>query len=235
MLEPKILDYLIHQLGRLEIDMFASTLTKQILIHKPCLPDPESSTIDAFAINWNNILSYAFQNFNIIWRVLQKIQEECRKTIVTVPLWTIQSWFTRIMELAVSLPIIISSRQLKLPGTKEKHPLYPKLQMLGLLISNQFHLQHQFCQMHKQLYQQHRKTKAKYNSTFKRCLPCDIINYSTVSTLLKCACNLRSLTPKYFTIWDVNTLLSHIQHKDISAFHEIIKKLATLFMILAGT
>ena len=107
--------------------------------------------------------------------------------------------------------------------------------MLGLLISNQFHLQHQFCQMHKQLYQQHGETKAKYNSTFKRCLPCDIINHSTVSTFLKGACNLKSLTPKYFTIWDVNTLLSHIQHKHISAFHEILKKLATLFMIFVGT
>ena len=53
----------------------------------------------------------------------------------------------------------------KLPGTKAKHPLYPKLQMLALLISNQFHLQHQFRQMHKQLYQQHGETLPKQNTT----------------------------------------------------------------------
>ena len=66
------------------------------------------------------------------------------------------------------------------------------------------------------------------------CLPCDIINDSTVSTFLKGAYNLRPPTPKYFAIWNVNTLLSHIQHKDISTFYDITKKLATLFMILAG-
>ena len=63
----------------------------------------------------------------------------------------------------------------------------------------------------------------------------DIVHHSTVSTFLKGVYNLRPPTPKYFAIWNVNTLLSHIQHKDISTFYDITKKLATLFMILAGT
>ena len=45
--------------------------------------------------------------------------------------------------------------------------------------------------------------------------------------------NLRPPTSKYLAIWDGNTL-SHIQHKGISAFIDITKKLAMLFMILAG-
>ena len=52
---------------------------------------------------------------------------------------------------------------------------------------------------------------------------------------MKCVYNLRPPTPKYFAIWNLNILLSHIQHKDISTFYDITKKLATLFMILAGT
>ena len=71
-------------------------------------------------------------------------------------------------------------------------------------------------------------------SALGHCLSCDIIYHSTVSTFLKGVYNLRPPTPKYFAIWNVNTLLSHIQHKDISTFY-ITKKLATLFMILAGT
>ena len=165
MLEPKIFDYVIRQFGRPEINMFASRLAKQIPVYASWLPDPESSFIDAFTINWNNIFIYAFPPFSIIWRMLQKIQEECKKAIVIVPLWTTQSWFTRIMELAISQPIIIPSRYLKLPGTKAKHTLYPKLQMLALLILIQFHLQHQFRQMHKQLYQQHGETLPKQNTT----------------------------------------------------------------------
>ena len=57
----------------------------------------------------------------------------------------------------------------------------------------------------------------------------------TIAQSLKGVYNLKPLTPKNFAIWNVNTLLSQIQHKDISTFYDITKKLATLFMILAGT
>ena len=159
-----IFDYANHQFGRPEIDMFSSRVTNQIPVYASWLPDPKSSFIDAFTINWNNIFIYVFPPYSIIWRMLQKIQKECKKAIIIVPLWTTQSWFTRIMELAISQRIIIPSRYLKLPRTKAKHPLYPKLQMLALLISNLFHLQHQFHQMHKQLYQQHGKTLPRQNT-----------------------------------------------------------------------
>ena len=84
------------------------------------------------------------------------------------------------------------------------------------------------------------KTGLPYNSlvsarsTLGHCLPCNIINHSTaqhspVFTFLKGVYNLRPPTPKYVAIWNVNTLLSHIEHKDISTFYDITKKLATLF------
>ena len=77
MLEPKIFDYVIRQFGRPDIDTFSSRLTKQITVYASWLPDPESSFIDAFTINWNNIFTYTFPPpFSIIWRMLQKIQEE---------------------------------------------------------------------------------------------------------------------------------------------------------------
>ena len=75
MLEPKIFDYVIRQFSRPEIDTLASTLTKQIPVYATWLPDPESSFIDAFAINWSNIFIYAFPPFSMIWRILQKIQQ----------------------------------------------------------------------------------------------------------------------------------------------------------------
>ena len=53
--------------------------------------------------------------------MLQKIQEECKKAIVIVPLWTTQSWFTRIMQLAISQPIITPSQYLKLPGEPKRN------------------------------------------------------------------------------------------------------------------
>ena len=50
-------------------------------------------------------------------------------------------------------------------STQIKHLLYPELQVLALLIMNKYHLQHQFCQMHEQLYQQHGETLLKQNTT----------------------------------------------------------------------
>ena len=86
MLEPKIFDYIIHQFGRPEIDVFASRLTKQIPIYASWLPDPDSSLISVITINWNKIFINAFPPFSIIWRMLQKFEEECKKAIVIVPL-----------------------------------------------------------------------------------------------------------------------------------------------------
>ena len=67
------------------------------------------------------------------------------------------------------------------------------------------------------------------------CFPYDIINRNALSTFLKRVYNLRPPASKCFAIWDLNTLLSHIQHKDISTFYDITKKLAMLLMIISGT
>ena len=52
-----------------------------------------------------------------------------------------------------------------------------------------------------------------------------------VSIFLKSVHNSRLPTPNYFSVWDVNTWLSYIKHKDISSFYDIAK----LLLILAGT
>ena len=69
MLEPKIFDYVIYQFSKPEIDMFVSRLTRQIPIYSSWVPDPDSSLIDVFTINWNNIFIYAFPLFSIVWRM----------------------------------------------------------------------------------------------------------------------------------------------------------------------
>ena len=151
MFESSIFDYPIDQFGRPEIYIFTSSLNKQIRAYASWLQDPESSFIDTFTINLNNMFIYVFPHFSIIWRVLQNIQEACKKAIIIVSVWATQLWFTRIMEFGMSPPIIIPSRYLILCGNKEKHPLYLKPQMLAIIISNQS-LRHQ---MEKQLYQQY--------------------------------------------------------------------------------
>ena len=168
MLKRKNFDYIIHQFGRSEFDMFASRLTKQIPIYASWLSDPDSSLIDAFIKNWNNIFIYAFPPFSIICRMLQEIEEDRKKAIVIVPLWTTRSWFTRIMELAISPPIIFPSRYFKLPGTKAKHPLYPKLVGLACLelVSSTTSISSDAQAIISATWRN--TTKTKYNGTYKR-------------------------------------------------------------------
>ena len=165
MLEPSIFIYLIDKFGRPKIDMLASRLNKQIQIYASWHIDSESSITDAFTKNWNNMFIYAFPHCSIAWRVLQKIQEERRKTLIIALLWATQICVTRIMELPISLPIIISNQYTKLPETSKRHPTHPKLWMMALLITNRYHLQNQFRKMHKQIYQQCGETLQNRNTT----------------------------------------------------------------------
>ena len=111
------------------------------------------------------MFTYAFLHCSIDWRVLQKIQEERRKTLIIILLWATQIWVTRIMELAFSLPIMISNQYTKLPETSKRHPTHAKLWMMALLITNRYHLQNQFRKMHKQIYQQCGETLQNRNTT----------------------------------------------------------------------
>ena len=80
----------------------------------------------------------------MIWPVLNKILLESIKAFVIAPMWPTQSWFNKLLELAVEQPMIIESKHLQLPGTNQKHPLYPKLRLLAVVCTRDQHKQAQF-------------------------------------------------------------------------------------------
>ena len=51
-------------------------------------------------------------------------------------MWSTQSWFPMILRNIIKTPITFSSQHLQLPGTNNKHPLYPKLKLVAFLLSN---------------------------------------------------------------------------------------------------
>ena len=80
MLEPKIFDYVIHQFGKTEIDV--------------CIQADEANSDICFLASRPRIIPYRCLYYKLEYtylclplRMLQKIQEECKKTIVKVPLW----------------------------------------------------------------------------------------------------------------------------------------------------
>ena len=116
-----------------EIDLFASRLNYKIKPFVAYQPDPEAQSIDAFTVNWQHYLFYAFPPFSIIPQVLQKIQEEQSTGILVVPNWPTQPWWPQIMRMVIQAPIILPNNKstIYLPMQPDLvHPLYPRLTLL---------------------------------------------------------------------------------------------------------
>ena len=105
------------------------------------MPVPDALYIDAMSISCENQFVYLFPPFNMIRPVLNKISLESTKALVIVPMWPTQSWFNKLLKLAVEKPMIIESKYLRLPGTNQKHPLYPTLRLLALMCTRDQHKQ----------------------------------------------------------------------------------------------
>ena len=69
---------------------------------------------------------------------------ELIKALVIAPMWLTQSWFNKLLELAVEQPVIIENKYLQLLRTNQEHPLYPKLRMLAVMCTRDKHKQAQF-------------------------------------------------------------------------------------------
>ena len=46
----------------------------------------------------------------MIWPTNKKIEQDARKALMFVPMWSAQIWFTRVLELAEAAPFIIGSQ-----------------------------------------------------------------------------------------------------------------------------
>ena len=135
MLSPSIFQNIVEKWGEPDIDLFASRLNHQISVYASWRPDPESTVIDAMQISWFNKYVYLFPPFSMIWPVLSKLErDKVDRAIMIIPWWPTQSWLPRIMKKAMD-EMVISSRDLLLPGTTMVHPMAPKLKLRAILCS----------------------------------------------------------------------------------------------------
>ena len=121
-----------------EMDLFASRINTQVQKFVSYRPDPEACFINAFSLNWENILWYAFPPFSCIARVIQKIIFDGASGILIVPDWPYQPWYSLLKKILIKEPLIIppSINQLYLPNQPEViHPLHKQLQLLACLVS----------------------------------------------------------------------------------------------------
>lgn len=120
------------------IDLFASRINHHTNMYVSWKQDPYATYVDAFTVNWNQFeLSYAFPPFCLVARCLQKIASEKATTILIVPAWTTQSWFTMLLSMLIDQPMIISVKRntLSHPVKGNIHPLSPQLRLMACKVS----------------------------------------------------------------------------------------------------
>ena len=93
------------KLGQPTIDLFASRGNNKVKTFYSFYPDPLASGLDAFSFDWPKYKIYAFPLFNLIPRVLQKIENEKTGGILIVSIFVNQSRFTRLLTLLIKEPL----------------------------------------------------------------------------------------------------------------------------------
>ena len=91
----------------LDIDLFASRLHHRLPRYSSLLPDYDAEFIDAFSLPWSGNL-YLFPPIVIIDRVLAKfINDNCLYGILIAPFRPSSPYFSTILDLCISPPIIL--------------------------------------------------------------------------------------------------------------------------------
>ena len=102
-------------------------------------PDPHASAIDTFAMSWSNDVIYCFPPFDLLYRVLRKIQRDQAEGMVVAPLWGSKMFWPLLTDTLTATPVLLSHRDALLtqPNDKKaKHPLRKKLVLLVCKVSS---------------------------------------------------------------------------------------------------
>ena len=95
----------------MSIDLFASHLNNKLPVYCSWFPDVKAKYCDAFSISWSSFLGYAFSPFNLIGRVLRKVELEHCELVIVVPEWRTQYWFSKLTSMSTSEMIFLSRKR----------------------------------------------------------------------------------------------------------------------------
>ena len=126
-----------HKWGTPDIDLFANRLNCKVTRYCSWKPDPGAVAIDALTEDWSGKFFYAFPPFNMIGRVLRKVENDKAEGILVVPFWPTQHWFSKFSRMCTNTPAVLFSRDaqptLSHPWRGEDH--LPRTRLLAAPIS----------------------------------------------------------------------------------------------------
>ena len=102
--------------------------------------------MDAFTLDWVQLMEYAFPPFALVWRYLQQvILQQVQKLVIVAPVWETQLWYPLLLQLCVDFPPLLPQPVDLLTRQGENHPL-THLQLAGWLVSTVRTQRHAFLQ-----------------------------------------------------------------------------------------
>ena len=67
--------------------------------------EPETITVNAFSLIWNNKSFYMFPPFSLVGRVLAKVIRNKTDEVIVVPDWSTQYWYPQLMQMTTHEPL----------------------------------------------------------------------------------------------------------------------------------
>ena len=121
-----------------QVDLFATSLNKQIDKYVSWIPGPYCIAVNAFNFSWKTHKIYAFPLFSLVVAAISKLIRDNTIVIMIIPKWTTQYWFPTMLAHLIDHPIQFPSslKTFSLPFKPSKaHPLSPKLHLLAVILS----------------------------------------------------------------------------------------------------
>ena len=106
-LSPQVFTQIQELMGKMEIDLFADRMNKQLMKFVSWKPDPEAWETDAFRIAWSQMKAYAFPPFCLIGRCLSKVVQDEATLVLIAPTWQTQPWYSVLLEMIIEDPILL--------------------------------------------------------------------------------------------------------------------------------
>ena len=147
-----IFDKLVCRFSCPTIDLFATQLNRKLKRYVSWFPDPTSTEVGAFSIEWTHEFPYLFPPFNLIYRYLKTIQQQkVEKALIVFPFWPNQPWYPQLLTMLISHPVMLP-KDLPLylswqpPNNRTLHPQHNKMILSTTLISGLHCIQWEFHQ-----------------------------------------------------------------------------------------
>ena len=98
----------LHQLvPSLSVDLFATRLNHQLpAFVSPC-PDPLAWAVDAFSLEWTEMVPYAYPPTKLIPEVLKKLRRSPIRLYLVAPHWPNQAWYPEVLDLLFDRPLVL--------------------------------------------------------------------------------------------------------------------------------